>query len=88
MMTDRSLTVLKQQPGLVEAIVLTPEKEQDQVVGISIWNSKADADRFTHGQGLQLLEYYKPLLQAEPTFHSFDAERSTTEVASARAASR
>ena len=88
MITDRSLTVLKQQPGFVEAITLTPENEQDQVVGISIWNSKADADRFTQGQSQQLLESYKPLLKAEPTFRSFDAERSTTEVASARAASR
>jgi heme-degrading monooxygenase HmoA len=88
LMTDRSLTVLKQQPGFVEAIALTPENEQDQVVGISIWNSKADADRFTQGQGQQLLESYKLLLQAEPTFRSFNVEGSTTEVASARAASR
>jgi heme-degrading monooxygenase HmoA len=88
MMTDRSLTVLKQQPGFVEAIALTPENEQDEVVGISIWNSKADADRFTQGQSRQLLESYRPLLQAEPSFRSFDAERSTTEAASARAASR
>ena len=88
LMTDRSLTVLKQQPGFVEAIALTPETEQDQVIGISIWNSKADADRFAQGQSQQLLEFYKPLLQAEPTFRSFNVEGSTTEVASARAASR
>ncbi len=87
-MTERSLTVVKQQPGFVEAIALTSEAEQDQVVGISIWNSKADADRFAQGQSQQLLESYKPLLQAEPTFRSFNVEGSTTEVASARAASR
>ena len=56
LMMERSLPVLKQQPGFVEAIVLTPENEQDQVVGISIWNSKADADRFAQGQSQQLLE--------------------------------
>jgi heme-degrading monooxygenase HmoA len=88
LMTDRSLNVLKQQSGFVEAIALTPETDQDQVVGISIWNSKADADRFTQGQSQQLLESYRPLLQAEPTFRSFNVEGSTTEVASARAASR
>jgi heme-degrading monooxygenase HmoA len=87
-MTEQSLTVLKQQPGFVEAIALTPETEQDQFVGISIWNSKADADRFTQGQSQQLLESYKPLLQAEPTYLSFNVEGSITEVASARAASR
>jgi heme-degrading monooxygenase HmoA len=87
-MMERSLPVLKQEPGFVEAIMLTPETEQDQVVGISIWNSKADADRFTQGRSQQLLEFYKPLLQAEPRFRSFNAERTTTEAASARAASR
>ena len=74
LLTERSLTVLKQQPGFVQAIALTPETEQDQIVGISIWNSKADADRFTHGQSQQLLESYRPLLQAEPTFRSFNVE--------------
>jgi len=88
LMTDRSLNVLKQQPGFVEAIALTPETDQDQVVGISIWNSKADADRFTQDQSRQLLESYKPLLQAEPKFRSFNGERTTSEVAAARAASR
>ncbi|HEX3378114.1 MAG TPA: antibiotic biosynthesis monooxygenase, partial [Candidatus Acidoferrales bacterium] len=44
LMTERSLPVLKQQPGFVQAIALTSENEQDQVIGISIWNSKADAD--------------------------------------------
>ena len=87
-MTERSLAVLKQQQGFVEAIALTPETEQDQIVGISIWNSKADADRFTQGQSRQLLESYKPLLQGEPTYLSFNVEGSITEVASARAASR
>jgi quinol monooxygenase YgiN len=87
-MTERSLTVLKQQPGFVQAIGLTPETEQDQFVGISIWNSKADADKFAQGQSQQLLESFKPLLQAEPTFRSFNVEGAATEVASARAASR
>ena len=60
LMMEQSLSVLKQQQGFVEAIALTPETEQDEFVGISIWNSKADADRFTQGQSQQLLEYYKP----------------------------
>src|SRR5258708_18892845 len=88
LMMERSLPVLKQQQGFVEAIALTPESEQDQVVGISIWNSKADADRFSQGQNRQLLESYKPLLQAEPTFRSYNVEGTTSEVAAARAASR
>jgi heme-degrading monooxygenase HmoA len=87
-MNDRALQTLKEQPGLVEAILLVPETEQDQLVGISIWNSKSDADRFTQGQGEQLKEFYKPLLQAEPIIRSFSVESSTNREAASRAAAR
>lgn len=88
MLRERSLTTLRQQPGFVQAMALTPETEQDQVVGISIWNSKADAERFTQGPNQQLLESYKPLLQTQPTFRSFQVAASSNEAASARSASR
>jgi quinol monooxygenase YgiN len=88
-MVERSLPVLKQQSGFVEAIALIPETETDQFVGISIWRSKSDADKFMQGQGQQLAENYKPLLQAEPTLRSFNVEASTTQDASSsRAAAR
>jgi quinol monooxygenase YgiN len=88
-MTERTLPILKQQQGLVDAIALVPENEPDQFVGLSIWKSKADADRFQQGQAQQLLETYKPLLQGEPTFRSYNIAHSTTqEAAAARAASR
>ena len=66
-MTERTLPILKQQQGFVEAIALVPENETDQFVGVSIWRSKADADKFQQGQAQQLVESYKPLLQGEPT---------------------
>jgi len=87
-MVERSLQTLREQPGFVEGISLVPETEQDQFVGISIWKSKSDADKFMQGHGEQLLEFYKPLLQAEPTFRSFNVENSTIYDASSRAASR
>jgi len=85
---ERSVRVLKEQPGFVDEIALVPETDQDQFVGISIWKSKSDADKFTHGQGEQLMEFYKPLLQTEPTFRSFNVENSTILETSSRAASR
>jgi heme-degrading monooxygenase HmoA len=85
---ERSLRVLKEQPGFIDAIALIPETEQDQFVGISIWKSKSDADKFMHGQGEHLMEFYKPLLQTDPTFRSFNVENSTIHETSSRAASR
>src|SRR5258706_16116118 len=59
--TEQSRTDVKKQPGFVEAIALTSETEQDEVVGISICKTKADPDRFVKGQSKQLLEHNKPL---------------------------
>ena len=87
-MLERSLSVLKEQPGFVDGIALVPETEQDQFVGISIWKSKSDADKFMQGQGAELMEIYKPILQTEPTLRSFNVENSTFHQASSRAASR
>src|ERR1700722_17834669 len=48
-MAERSLQVLRQQQGFVDAFTLVATTDQDRIVGISIWNSKADADRFAQG---------------------------------------
>jgi heme-degrading monooxygenase HmoA len=87
-MNERALQALQEQPGFVEGISLVPETEQDQYVGISIWKSKSDADRFAQGPGQQLLQSYRPLLEAEPTIRSFQVDSSTIHDASSRAASR
>ena len=87
-MADRPLAVLKQQPGFVQGIALIPETESDLFIGLSIWKSKADADRFAQGPGQQQLESYKPLLQGEPMFRSFQVAESTDQSTGAsRAAS-
>ena len=87
-MVQRPLSVLQQQPGFVAGSASISEIEPDQFIGLSIWKSKADADRFAQGPGQQQLESYKPLLQGEPTFRSFQFAASTVQNAGAsRAAS-
>ncbi len=76
-MVDRNLSILKQQPGFVDSLALTSETDRDLFVGISIWKSKEDAERYTNGQARQILDSIKPLLQHEPTFHTLNVEAST-----------
>lgn len=76
-MIQRGLTLLKQQLGFVDVLALSSETDQDQIIGVSIWKSKEDADRYMSGQSRQLLESIKPLLQQEPTFRTFNLEAST-----------
>jgi len=74
---ERALPILRQQPGFIDAVALTSDTENDQFVGLSIWKSKEDADRYTSGPARQFLESVKPLLQQEPEFRSFKVEAST-----------
>jgi quinol monooxygenase YgiN len=76
-MVERSLPILKQQPGFVDAFALVSDTERDQFVGISIWKSKEDAERYSNGQARQILDSVKPLLQQEPTIRTFNLEAST-----------
>ena len=87
-MTERGLSLLKQQPGFVDAVALTSDTDQDQFVGVSLWKSKQDAEKYMNGQGKQMLESFKPLLQQEPTFRTFNLEASTIHnIGTGRAAS-
>jgi quinol monooxygenase YgiN len=87
-LVDRGLPVLKQQYGFVDALALTSDTERDKFVGITIWKSKEDAEKYVNGPGRQVMESIKPLLQQEPTFGSFNLEASTTHnLGLARAAS-
>ena len=75
-MQERALPILKQQPGFVDALALNSDTEPNQFVGISIWKSKEDADKYLGGQARQVLESIKPLLVGEPTFRTFNVEAS------------
>src|ERR1700730_9113462 len=76
-MLEKNLSILKQQPGFVDAMALTSDTERDQFVGVAIWKSKEDAEKYADGQGRQVLELVKPLLQQEPTIRTFNLEAST-----------
>jgi quinol monooxygenase YgiN len=78
MMKERTLPILRQQPGFVDALGLSSDTEPNQFVGITIWNRKEDADKYLSGQARQVLESIKPLLEGEPTFRTFNVEASAT----------
>jgi quinol monooxygenase YgiN len=75
-MQERALPILKQQPGFVDALALNSDTEPNQFVGISVWKSKEDADKYLGGQARQILESIKALLEGEPIFRTFNVEAS------------
>jgi quinol monooxygenase YgiN len=76
-MAERNFLILKQQPGFVDAIVLTSDTHGDQLIGIAIWKSKEDAEKYARGQGREVLEAMRPLVQTMPTIRTFKLAAST-----------
>lgn len=76
-LVEKDLPVMKEQQGFVDALALTPENERDKFVGLSIWKTKEDADRFVNGPGKQLMQAVTPLIQHESQVRSFNLEAST-----------
>jgi heme-degrading monooxygenase HmoA len=76
-LVEQGLPLLKQQPGFIDAVALASDTERDQVVCITIWRNKEDAEKYANGQGRQVLESIRPLLQEEPTLRSFNLQAST-----------
>jgi quinol monooxygenase YgiN len=87
-MIDRGVPLLKQQWGFIDAVALTSDTQLDEFVGVSIWKSREDAEKYANGPGRQFLETLKPMLIQEPSFRSFNVDASTFhKVGIARAAS-
>src|SRR3981081_4591673 len=76
-MVEQGLPLLKQQPGFVDAVALTSDTQRDQFVGLTIWKSREDAEKYVNGQARQVLESIRPILQPEPNFRRFHLDAST-----------
>jgi quinol monooxygenase YgiN len=78
-MVERSLPIIRQQPGFVDALGLNSDTEPNQLVGITIWKTKEDAEKYMNSaQAQQILGSLKPLLQGEPTFRTFNVEAAAS----------
>ena len=75
---DRTINVLKQQPGFIDMLVVKSDTDPNQFVGISLWKSKEEAEKFLASQQWQqLLQEFQPLVQGEPIIRTFNVDVST-----------
>jgi hypothetical protein len=47
---EKAMPILKKQTGFVDETVLVSDAEPNQVLGLSLWNSKEDAERYHREQ--------------------------------------
>ena len=75
---DRTINVLKQQPGFIDMVVLKSDTDPNQFAGISVWKSKEEAEKFLASQQWQqLLLEFRPMVQGDPTIRTFNVDAST-----------
>jgi len=75
---ERLIPMLKQQPGFIDTLGLNSDTDPNQLVGITLWKSKEDAEKaLASEQAQQFLQSIRPLLQGELVFRTFNVETST-----------
>jgi quinol monooxygenase YgiN len=82
------LEILRKQPGFVDLIGLVSETSPERVLGISLWNTREDADRYSREHYTRVLELLKPYLKtATPKVETFHVDTwSTQRISAGRAA--
>jgi quinol monooxygenase YgiN len=86
-MQNLVLPMLQSQPGFVDLLALTSEEEPERMVGISLWNSRADEERYHDAHYDEILEAIRPFLRDEPSIEHYNVDASTAHrIAASKAA--
>jgi quinol monooxygenase YgiN len=80
------LPILQSQAGFVDTLNLSAEEEPERIVAISMWKSRADAERYHRDHFSGILDVIRPLLRDEPTVEFYNVESSTAHRIAAKAA--
>ena len=76
-MQNLVLPILQSQPGFVDVLSLSSEDEPERTVSISLWRSRADADRYHREHFEHIMNTVRPLLRDEPSVEFYNVEAST-----------
>jgi heme-degrading monooxygenase HmoA len=80
------LPILRKQPGFVDEAVLVSETEPDQILALSFWNTREDAQRYEREQFETVQKIVQHLLETPPVVRRFDVHSSTAHKVTAKQA--
>jgi heme-degrading monooxygenase HmoA len=84
---DKAVPILKKQRGFVDEIVLVSSDKSDQVLALSFWNKREDAEEYQREQYQNIHDTVRHLLETQPEVRTFDVHTSTThKIAASKAA--
>jgi heme-degrading monooxygenase HmoA len=72
------LPILEDQPGFVDEILLVSNTESDQILSLSFWKSRQDAERYTHEEYPRVNELISHLVESAPVSRTFDVDIFTS----------
>ena len=75
---EKVLPILKKQTGFVDETILTSDTEPNRIIGLGLWNSREDAERYQREQYPKVNEILSPLLDSAPVIRTFNVLTSTT----------
>lgn len=76
-MQNHVLPILQSQPGFVDLLALTSDDEPERVVSISLWKSRADAERYDSEYFEEITDTVRPFLVDEPSVEFYNVQAST-----------
>ncbi len=75
---DKILNILKNQPGFVDELVLVSETNPNQLLALSFWKSKDDAERYHREQFSTVTQLITPHVEGAPKVQPYNVQHSTT----------
>ena len=84
---DKAVPILKKQRGFVDEIVLVSSGKPDQVLALSFWNEREDAEQYQREQYQRIHDTVRDLLETEPEIRTYDVYTSIAhKIAASKAA--
>ena len=85
--TDKVLTILKNQPGFVDEVVLISNENPDHILALSFWKTREDAEKYNREQFTNVTDLIRNFSEGKPKVQTFEVESSTIQkIAAGRAA--
>src|SRR6266550_8884370 len=73
---DKAMPILKKQRGFVDEIVLVSSGKPDEVLALSFWNKREDAEEYQREQYQKIHDTLRHLLETEPEIRTFGVHTS------------
>ena len=74
---EKVLPILKKQTGFVDELVMVSNAEPNEVIAISFWKTKEDAQSYEREQFENVKKIIQQMFEAAPVVRTFDVHSST-----------